>query len=81
MHGSTGLHVRTFIQEREIRQLQEASVTSDGMLSCYTPFLLAIVKQRVADPRQRSRISAHTSASPEKVAAGEGSNNPNTFSR
>eukprot|EP00752_Nemacystus_decipiens_P014731 g13119.t2 len=35
--------------EWEIRRLREASVTSDGMLSCYTPFLLAIVKRRVAD--------------------------------
>lgn len=37
------------LEEREIRRLLEASVTSDGMLSCYTPFLLAIVKRRVAD--------------------------------
>ena len=39
----------THSQEWEIRRLREASVTSDGMLSCYTPFLLAIVKRRVAD--------------------------------
>lgn len=47
-------------QEREIRQLQEASVTSDGMLSCYTPFLLAIAKSRVADARERSRSRVAT---------------------
>ncbi|CAM9730279.1 unnamed protein product, partial [Hapterophycus canaliculatus] len=35
--------------ECDIRRLREASVTSDGMLSCYTPFLLAIVRRRVAD--------------------------------
>lgn len=37
-------------QEWEIRRLREASVTSDGMLSCYTPFLLAIVKRRARAP-------------------------------
>ncbi|CAM9942146.1 unnamed protein product, partial [Scytosiphon promiscuus] len=35
--------------ECEIRRLREASVTSDGMLSCYTPFLLAIVRRRVTN--------------------------------
>lgn len=41
-------HVNIFSQDCEIRRLREASVTSDGMLSCYTPFLLAIVRRRIA---------------------------------
>lgn len=33
-------------------------MTSDGMLSCYTPFLLAIVQRRVADSAARGRPTA-----------------------
>lgn len=56
-------------QEREIRRLQEASVTSDGMLSCYTPFLLAIIKRRVADA---AAAAAEAAREPPPAAAEEG---------
>lgn len=43
-------------KEREIRSLCEASVTSDGMLSCYTPFLLAIAKCRAAESGDNTSV-------------------------
>lgn len=43
-------------KEREIRSLCEASVTSDGMLSCYTPFLLAIAKCRAAESGDKTGV-------------------------
>lgn len=42
-------------------------MTSDGMLSCFTPFLLAIVKRRVADAAATARSSP-----PAAVAAAGG---------
>ncbi|CAM9634972.1 unnamed protein product [Ectocarpus fasciculatus] len=48
--------------EREIRRLRESSVTSDGMLSCYTPFLLAIVRRRVADMAAAKSVMAEKAA-------------------
>ncbi|CAN0042510.1 unnamed protein product [Ectocarpus sp. 6 AP-2014] len=48
--------------EREIRRLRESSVTSDGMLSCYTPFLLAIVRRRVADTAAARSVTAEKGA-------------------
>ena len=51
-------------QEWEILRLREASVTSDGMLSCYTPFLLAIVQRRVADSASAAAASRGLESSP-----------------
>ena len=49
--------VRKRTQETEIRRFREASVTSDGMLSCYTPFLLAIVQRCVADSAAKTPLT------------------------
>ncbi|CAN0242316.1 unnamed protein product, partial [Ectocarpus sp. 8 AP-2014] len=46
----------------EIRRLRESSVTSDGMLSCYTPFLLAIVRRWVADTAAARSVTAEKGA-------------------
>ncbi|CAN0408534.1 unnamed protein product, partial [Ectocarpus sp. 12 AP-2014] len=57
--------------EREIRRLRESSVTSDGMLSCYTPFLLAIVRRRVADTAAARSVTAEKAAATTAEEGGE----------
>lgn len=44
-------------------------MTSDGMLSCYTPFLLAIVKRRVADAAAAAAAAARAPPPPPPAAA------------
>lgn len=74
-HGHGVRHRRSETQETEIRRLREASVTSDGMLSCYTPFLLAIVQRRVADSAAKVSQTVQQADAPLPFGDSDGRNN------